>query len=435
MKHIIYFFLVIIFFLAIQCSNEIPNVNDPINLELGKISLKIDKTNAPDNVYLVEAFLTREGYDTLYGALNIVTSTSADILFDEVDAGEWHLRVDAKDSSGVVVYTGETEVNVQAEVLTNVNLVLVPTGLGTGSIYIYVTWGQNQSSWIDYPGNPVLTSQNSYYDNYGVSQPAMIRDGNLFKMWYLGDGGSAKGYVLYAESEDGIDWTHPHSGPVLFPGSQSNWDSWAVHPGSVIKEDGIYKMYYTGWANTYGHWQVGLATSTDGINWVKNPSPVLTGNSNNEYQVVATSVIKIENTYYMYYNAGHYQQSWTINLATSVDGINWTKHSGNPILTATQTWEGNGVHSPSVIENDNNYLMVYGGMDNLGLGMATSTDGINWNSPTDPFFTKENTSNNWGANDIAYPNFIRDSNNKLRIYYTGWAYYSAPAKIGFMKNM
>jgi len=94
----------------------------------------------------VEAFLTREGHDTLYGNLNLVSSTSADILFEDVAAGEWHLKVDAKDSSGVVLYTGETNINILAGVLTQVNLTLVATGQGTGSIYILVNWGTPSNS-------------------------------------------------------------------------------------------------------------------------------------------------------------------------------------------------------------------------------------------------------------------------------------------------
>jgi len=39
-------------------------------------------------------------------------------------------------------------------ITTQVNLVLSPTGGGTGSIYIYVKWGD--SGWKDYIGNPII---------------------------------------------------------------------------------------------------------------------------------------------------------------------------------------------------------------------------------------------------------------------------------------
>jgi predicted GH43/DUF377 family glycosyl hydrolase len=433
MKSILYSFIAALSLLIIQCSNEIPTTNDPINLELGKVSLKIDKANAPAEVVLVEAFLTREGHDTLYGNLNLISSTSADILFEDVAAGQWHLKVDAKDSSGVVLYTGETDINILAGILTQVNLTLVPTGHGTGSIYIFVHWGVS-NTWIDFSGNPILVSQNSIYDYYGVSQSAVIKDSNLYKMWYLGDAGSARGYVLYAESFDGINWNFPYSEPVLSPGLPGSWDSWTVHPGAVIKDGGIYKMFYTGWSDTYGHWHVGLATSTDGINWIKYPNPVLSGN-NNEYQVGATSVIKINDTYYMYYTGGVYQQVWWISLATSTDGINWTKYSGNPILTSNYSWEGYGVYHPSVIEENGAYKMVYMSTNSNGFGFAISEDGINWTTlNSNPFFTIENTSNHWSSY-IAYPNMIKVDENEIRIYYSGIPNNSAYFSVGFMKKI
>ena len=438
MKSILYSFIVALSLLIIQCTNEIPTTNDPINLELGKVSLKIDKANAPAEVVLVEAFLTREGHDTLYGNLNLISSTSADILFKDVAAGEWHLKVDAKDSSGVVLYTGETNINILAGVLTQVNLTLVATGFGTGSIYIYVNWGQNVS-WVDYPGNPVLSGQNSAYNNCGIAQPVIIKDGNIFKMWYVGDACSAVHYVLYAESEDGINWTHPHSGPVLSPGPQGTWDSWAVHPGAVIKENGIYKMYYSGFSNKYDPWHIGLATSSNGIDWIKNPGPVFMGGTGDDYQVFTASIIKIEDTYHMYYSGGYYHPNGStsrINLATSGDGISWTRYSGNPIITSTNTWEGTGVRYSSVIKDNDIYRMVYMGIDLNGFGFATSIDGLNWTiSQSNPFFRTENTSNNWGSGEIAFPGFVKASNNELRIYYNGSSDYSHIFKIGFIKKI
>ncbi len=436
MKGLVGFLVVVISLFTIQCSNEIPVTSEPINLELGKIVLNIDKVNAPANVVVVEAFLTRENHDTLYGSLNLLNPTTADILFDNVQAGEWHLTVDAKDSSGTVLYTGETNINVQAGILTQVNLTLIPTGLGTGSIYIYVTWGNTNSQWVDYIGNPVLTKQDIYFDNYGVSESSIIYDNNIYKMWYAGDAGSGVHYILYAESQDGINWIHPHSGPVLSPGTNNSWDSHSVVPGAVIKENDVYKMYYSGWAYIDNPWHVGLATSSDGINWEKNPSPVLFGGTNGDYQVKATSVVKNEDIYYMYYLEGFHAQSWNINLATSSDGLNWTRYSSNPILSTTNTWEGIGIYSPSIIKENGTYQMVYQGMNNSAFGFATSQDGIHWTtSQSNPFFTKENTSNHWGGGAIAYPNFVRASNSELRIYYTGISLNSNIQKIGFMKKL
>lgn len=189
-------------------------------------------------------------------------------VLDNIAAGMWHLKVDAMNDSMIVLYSGETDVNILAGFVTNVYLVLQPTGQGTGSVHIYVTWGSSNTTnytWSNNPTSPVIAGGNQYFDYYGIAQPAIMYDENKYKMWYYGDAGNARKYVLYAESSDGINWVK-HPNPVLVPGNSGSWDSWAVHPSSIIKENGNYKMYYSGWADQDGEWYIGLATSTDGIN-------------------------------------------------------------------------------------------------------------------------------------------------------------------------
>lgn len=434
MKNLFYSFVIVSSLFLIQCSNEIPITSDPINLELGKISLKIDKDNAPDNVALVEAFLTRTEHDTIYGALNILTSTSADILFEGVAAGEWHLIVNAKDSAAVIVYTGETEVDVSAGLLTTVELVLIPTGLGVGSIYIYVRWGNSNTDWIDFENNPVLTSSNTYWDYVGVQQPKILFEDGLYKMWYLGLADGSASNVGYAISSDGINWTKPFSDPVLSPGVSGSWDETSTIAGAVIKEESGYKMYYVGWSNPYEQWHIGLATSSDGITWQKHPLPVLYGTTGWETRIVPSSILKISGIYYLYYY-GSMVNNNKIGLATSTDGINWTKYSGNPILEATQSWEGSGIAHPSVIKDEGIYKMVYVNKASNGFGIATSIDGITWTKDNhNPFFIEENTTNNWADEDIAYPFFMK-INNEYRIYYSGIGDpNSIVYRIGFMRK-
>lgn len=395
--------------------------------------MKIDKENAPDNVVWVKAFLTRQGYDTISGVMNLLSDSTADILLEDIQAGEWHLKVDTSDSANVVLYTGETDIMIFAGFTTQVNLVLQPTGVGTGNVYISVTWGiQPPGNWLDFPGNPIFSPSGNYWDYSGVSQPKIIFEDNIYKMYYVGQGIAYSGYIGYAKSVDGINWNRPLSGPVLSPGSPGSWDSWAVSAATVIKDENGYKMYYHGWStsNSEGPWHIGLATSSDGVNWVKHPNPVIYATSGWEYQLGPTSIIKINGVYYLYY-MGRNLPIVKVGLATSSDGISWTRHPSNPILVADKPWEGNGVYYANVREKNGNYEMIYMNAAGTGFGKATSPDGINWTKdPANPFFTKQQTYNNWASYKIAYPFFIR-INNKDRIYYTGIP-NSGPYKIGFV---
>ena len=430
MKSLIYFFIIISSLLIIQCSNEIPTTNNPINLELGKVSLRIDKENAPDEVVLVEAFLTREGHDTLYGNLNLISSTSADILFEDVAAGQWHLKVDAKDSSGVVLYTGETDINILAGILTQVNLTLVPTGHGTGSIYIYVNWGVN-NNWIDYPNNPILSQ--SFLPNVPLAlyRPKVLLEEGVYKMWLTGLYNSASANVWYAVSSDGINWQLGSNSPVLTPGNYNSWDSYTVMTGPVIKDDSEYRMYYLGFTDPYGIWHIGLATSPDGINWTKYPNPVVYAGSD-EFEIIPSDVIKVNNTFFLYYSVKQYPY-YEIRLATSQDGINFTKSNNNPVLIPDENWEGSGIYSPSVIFENNQFKMIYADVNqnNSGLGMAYSNDGVHWTKDSDnPFFSIEDVHNNW-CNRITYP-YWRKFNDQYRIYYTANVDGYSASKIGMI---
>jgi predicted GH43/DUF377 family glycosyl hydrolase len=423
--------VIFISLLLSSCSTDTPV--SPKEAEQGGISLNIDRMHKPDNVVSVTAYLSREGYDTLSGTLNLLSDTTADITFSNLAAGGWHLKVDASDEESVVVYTGETDVNILAGITTQVYLTLEPTGAGVGNIYIFVNWGiPPNTNWIDYPYNPILQPQLNGFDNNGITQPKIIEDGTVYKMWYVAEAGGYIKYIMYAESPDGINWNRPINHPVMYPGISGSWDDMAVHPGAIFKEDGIYKMYYSGWSDPWGQWNIGYATSTDGINWTKYPVPVLYGTSGWEFQIAPSAIIKIDNTYYLYYT-GRNLPNYKIGLATSTDGINWNRYESNPVLEASQPWEGSGVFHPSIIQEDNIYKMVFCGESGSGFGFATSNDAKNWTkSEQNPFFIKGQTTNEWGNFRITYP-FLLKTTEEYRVYYTGWTSNTLPS-IGFTRK-
>jgi len=103
MKKLFAFFALFVFVLIVSCTNEITS---PPTANSGKLLLKIDKQNAPENVVYVKAYLTRENFEPISGTLNLISDSTADILLNEIYAGTWHLKVDAEDDSGLVLYTG-----------------------------------------------------------------------------------------------------------------------------------------------------------------------------------------------------------------------------------------------------------------------------------------------------------------------------------------
>ena len=155
MKNLIFILLLVSVIISGCSKSTITSPNNNSN-STGKVSLKIDKTNAPQNVVSVFAYLTKADADTLIGILNLRSDSTADISFQNISVGTWHLLVNAEDGSGAVIYTGQSEVQVVEGTTVSVSLTLVPVTSGTGNIDIYVTWGNTNSMFTDYFNNPIL---------------------------------------------------------------------------------------------------------------------------------------------------------------------------------------------------------------------------------------------------------------------------------------
>ncbi len=400
-----------------SCSDDRQNIVDPPSSS-GNLSVIISKSDAPENVTEVMAELSRAGFSPISGMMDITGSGQAELSLTEIPEGAWHLKIDAMDNQGTILYTGETDIYVVSDQVTNVSLTLTSVSSGTGTVNIVVNWENGTTSlWIDNPGNPVLTEHGNYPD-YGIGQPFVLYFNGLYRMWFTGTNGFSDGYVHYAESQDGINWSAPVSSPVLSPGEYGSWDSQHVGAGPIIVNDGLLMMYYSGWGDSHDAWKIGLATSTDGINWTKEAQPILSG-SGWDYQMGASSAIIIDGKIYLYYYGHQYYQNRQIGLAISDDGYTFQKYGNGPIMSPDQPWELDAIGYPSVIDNGNQYMMIYqvaspNGQN--GFGAAYSQDGKSWTKDeNNPVFNLQNLVINTGS--MAYPNLVKTS-TEYRLYYT-----------------
>lgn len=239
-------------------------------------------------------------------------------------------------------------------------------------------------------------------------------------MWYGSyfSGGAIN--IWYAESQNGIGWHTIGSNPVLTKGTSGSWDDYGVVPSLVMKINNQYRMYYMGSRGLNEMLNIGLALSSDGINWTKYGAPVMAATSQ-YYMIALSNIIIKDSTYLAYFNYNNSRSGSNnkIGMATSYDGINWTMYANNPILSATLTWEGGSIYFPTVVLDNNQYQMVYSNaLQQNAFGMAISTDGYNFTKQSTPFFINSNTTENYVQ--IAYPDF-KKLNSEYRIYYTGQA--------------
>lgn len=232
-----------------------------------------------------------------------------------------------------------------------------------------------------------------YTEQYTDPGAVLYHDGQ-FHMFRNGfTGWPATVWIHYMVSDDGINWTQPSQEPVMLTEEVPFAEVAALASSVIVEDDGTWVLYFYSWNND-GTTEIGRATapSPDG-EWTVDPSPVLVEGEGWENRSVGSpQVLKTDAGYRMYYSGSSDEQRTGIGLATSSDGINWEKSELNPILEASEEWEGNTVHQPRVVQTENGYLMAYrawtGQRGGMSIGIALSEDGLNWTrAANNPYIT------------------------------------------------
>jgi predicted GH43/DUF377 family glycosyl hydrolase len=145
-----------------------------------------------------------------------------------------------------------------------------------------------------------------------------------------------------------------------------------------------YLMWY-GAQGPDGSDRIHLAISKNGLTkWDKKGVVLDVGK--NETHVNDPSVVKVGNLFYMYYTSNDtgIGASDTIHLATSKNGVKWTKQ-GSVIQPGAFSWNTVYVSRPSVLHEDGEFKLWYDtrgpgctGPGTRCIGYATSTDGKKW---------------------------------------------------------
>lgn len=287
--------------------------------------------------------------------------------------------------------------------------------------------------WERHPGNPF---------DLGVldaSSPWVIYDGQTFKMWYTGLLPSETStQICYATSPDGVVWT-PH-GVVMEKGDPGSWDETSVAAPVVLFDGTEYKMWYNGVGNPTTVWgMIGYATSCDGIIWKEHPAnPVLTPGDNggwDDWNIAYYSILYNGSHFFMWYSGQQVQDgSAKIGVATSTDGIGWTKYAGNPVLSpGSYSWEERHVFAGPVINYGSQYEMWYSGQDystpGNRIGHALSADGFSWSECDDNPAFGAGPSGSWDDRSVTSSSIL-EKDGKLLMYYTGASYSSGYSLVG-----
>ena len=220
-----------------------------------------------------------------------------------------------------------------------------------------------QTDWIKYQLNPVMGDD--LFNGVPAVKPFAIEDKGLFRIIYTGWDMNGKRTISDALSFNGVRWYQLIGSPLLTAGGAGSFDEYGISKACVIKDNDGYKMYYYA-ENKYPH-SIGLATSADGLHWSKYPdNPILLPGYSGAWDdagVMATTVIYEGGSVYRMYYQGSSGEYANIGYATSGDGINWEKYSHNPVLRHGDSGEFDELTSgePNIVHAAGRYHLFYTG--------------------------------------------------------------------------
>lgn len=204
-------------------------------------------------------------------------------------------------------------------------------------------------TWQPVGDEPIIRPEDVPFNTLAtLATTVMLADDGTWVLYFytypdqsLGEGGMI--LRATAPAPDG-PWTFD-ADPVLTPGAPGTWDGFRIGSPAVVKtDDGSYTMFYEGLAvGGPGHSAIGMATSPDGVHWTKYNDPA------------------------------------------TADAL----HSeSDPVFTAADVpWMPDTAHQPRVVLTPDGFAMLYrtynGRQQDMAMGLAFSDDGLYWRNASD----------------------------------------------------
>jgi predicted GH43/DUF377 family glycosyl hydrolase len=306
-----------------------------------------------------------------------------------------------------------------------------------------------QFNLVPYEDNPIIEmGAEGEWDQFQVIAGQVVISDNLFHMFYSGSGKDMHG-IGYAVSTDGREFTKHNANPIFQPDGEG-FDAIGTSFATPLVMEDTWMLFYNGSAEgevipgwKYAGSSIGLTTAPEPTGPWTPGQLVLNAGGNGEWDaglVIPSRVIATEDGYIMYYTGGPDQTEpvrWMCGMASSSDGINWTKYDdpntteapfaeSDPILQPGDSWDSESVHC-SVLRTDSNWEMFFEGWGPLGagnvskIGYATSQDGVDWTKyPGNPILYPQSdpAAHPLQYDELNHPSAVKDGS----IYYLFYSY-------------
>jgi predicted GH43/DUF377 family glycosyl hydrolase len=201
-------------------------------------------------------------------------------------------------------------------------------------------------AWISHPRNPILhLAKSSNWDCEYSTWASVVLNGGSWNMYYSGKDKAGRLRIGLAKSRNGIHWIRHDHNPIVDVGSQGSWDSLWVYCPMVLTDQESWKMLFTGCDSPECyHFQLGLATSEDGIHWTKfAENPVFSSrdphnvNMFGNHETEGWGLMQQDNHYFLFHNSVT-RKPREISIARSRDLIEW-EEIGRVLSSSGLPWQ------------------------------------------------------------------------------------------------
>jgi predicted GH43/DUF377 family glycosyl hydrolase len=249
-------------------------------------------------------------------------------------------------------------------------------------------------------------------------------------------------YVSYSAYVD-LDRTdlfkvrHVSEQPILAPGGLGEFDEFGTYPVSVIRHADEVRAYYAGWTRCESvpfNVAIGMAVSHDqGATFTKaGTGPIISYSPEEPYVMSGPKIRRFNDIWSLWYIAGRKwklvdgraEPTYKIRMATSTDGIHWTKLNKDLIPSRIEQDEAQA--SPDVFWANGRYHMFFcyrysshyrGKANGYRIGYASSTNLTDW-VRDDSKAGIDVSEEGWDSEMISYPH-VFELDGKTWLAYLG----------------
>lgn len=220
-------------------------------------------------------------------------------------------------------------------------------------------------------------------------------------------------HTALATSKDGRAWQE--QGNVI----EAKGEYIAANGGVAQRGNELLYAFQMG---SKGKTVIGIARSADGRKWVREAKPILELGPRMSWDEISLGdpyLIEAGGTLYLFYLGEDRARRQRLGIARSSDGVNWTKLRG-PVLElgGAGDFDENGLGEPAVFAADGQWVMLYTGRDRKekrAMGYAVSKDGRHWEKLKEPVLRGEQP---WNAAVVCDATVLVEQ-DKARVWFGG----------------